>query len=159
VGVAKDGDCSHGVNGYVMITISPVTDKSCRCFGLHTRYRLESEVITTQLRDGANGVYSRNPDGKLSSPNVDVGRQIRDRELEAEGAARIRGRRLLMPWCSSARRSSKQLRRPSPSGALFEPEKRVTVDAGAHLDVPIQIVTQVDPRSYSIHCVGPDGPT
>ncbi len=64
VGVAKrgtgapDGDRSQGVNGYVMNTITPETDRSSHYFWSFQRnYRLDSQLITTQLREGVHGVF------------------------------------------------------------------------------------------------------
>ncbi|MDP9027647.1 MAG: aromatic ring-hydroxylating dioxygenase subunit alpha [Actinomycetota bacterium] len=110
VGVAKagtgaqDGDRSQGVNGYVMNTISPVTAKSCLYFWAFMRnYRLESQLITTQLRDGVSRVFKEdedmliaqqaaidaNPDYEFYGLNIDAGgmwvRRLIERMLEAEG--------------------------------------------------------------------------
>ncbi|HKU11986.1 MAG TPA: aromatic ring-hydroxylating dioxygenase subunit alpha [Sinomonas sp.] len=110
VGVAKagtgaaDGDRSQGVNGYVMNTISPETDKTCHYFWAFMRnYCLESQLITTQLRNGVHGVFGEdeamlkaqqeaidaNPDYEFYSLNIDAGgmwvRRLIERMLEAEG--------------------------------------------------------------------------
>ncbi|MDO9377371.1 MAG: aromatic ring-hydroxylating dioxygenase subunit alpha [Nocardioidaceae bacterium] len=110
VGVAKagtgapEGDRSQGVNGYVMNTITPDRDRSCHYFWAFMRnYRLDSQLITTQLRDGVHGVFAEdevmltaqqkaideNPDYEFYSLNVDAGgmwvRRILDRMLVAEG--------------------------------------------------------------------------
>ncbi|SKA96380.1 vanillate demethylase subunit A [Agreia bicolorata] len=110
VGVAKagtgapEGDRSQGVNGYVMNTISPETAKSCHYFWSFQRnYRLESQLITTQLRNGVHGVFGEdeamlkaqqaaidaNPDYEFYSLNIDAGgmwvRRLIERRLEAEG--------------------------------------------------------------------------
>ncbi|MEV7134127.1 aromatic ring-hydroxylating dioxygenase subunit alpha [Arthrobacter sp. NPDC093128] len=110
VGVAKagtgapDGDRSQGVNGYVMNTISPETDKSCHYFWAFMRnYCLDSQLITTQLRNGVHGVFGEdeamltaqqeaidaNPDYQFYSLNIDAGgmwvRRLIERMLEAEG--------------------------------------------------------------------------
>jgi phenylpropionate dioxygenase-like ring-hydroxylating dioxygenase large terminal subunit len=101
---APQGDRSQGVNGYVMNTISPVTDRSSRYFWAFMRnYRLESQVITTQLRDGVSGVFREdedmlvaqqaaidaNPDYEFYSLNIDAGgmwvRRLIERQLAAEG--------------------------------------------------------------------------
>jgi vanillate O-demethylase monooxygenase subunit len=64
VGVAKagtgapEGDRSQGVNGYVMNTISPETGKTCHYFWAFMRnYCLDSQLVTTQLRNGVHGVF------------------------------------------------------------------------------------------------------
>lgn len=110
VGVAKagtgapEGDRSQGVNGYVMNTISPETARSCHYFWAFMRnYRLESQLITTQLRDGVSGVFKEdedmliaqqeaidaNPDYEFYSLNIDGGgmwvRRLIERALVAEG--------------------------------------------------------------------------
>ena len=110
VGVAKagtgapDGDRSQGVNGYVMNTISPETSKSCHYFWSFQRnYRLDSQLITTQLRSGVYNVFGEdeamltaqqaaidaNPDHEFYSLNIDAGgmwvRRLIERMLEAEG--------------------------------------------------------------------------
>jgi vanillate monooxygenase len=110
VGVAKagtgapQGDRSQGVNGYVMNTISPERDRSCHYFWSFQRnYRLESQLITTQLRDGVSRVFKEdedmliaqqaaidaNPDYEFYSLNIDSGgmwvRRLIERRLEAEG--------------------------------------------------------------------------
>ncbi|TXN29510.1 aromatic ring-hydroxylating oxygenase subunit alpha [Lacisediminihabitans profunda] len=110
VGVAKAGtgapagDRSQGVNGYVMNTITPETDKSCNYFWAFMRnYRLESQVITTKLRDGVSRVFKEdedmlvaqqaaieaNPDYEFYSLNIDAGgmwvRRILEGKLAAEG--------------------------------------------------------------------------
>ena len=109
VGVAKagtgapEGDRSQGVNGYVMNTISPETDKTCHYFWAFMRnYRLESQVITTQLRNGVSGVFKEdedmleaqqaaidaNPDYEFYNLNIDAGgmwvRRLIERQLAAE---------------------------------------------------------------------------
>ncbi|MFC4224757.1 aromatic ring-hydroxylating dioxygenase subunit alpha [Lysinibacter cavernae] len=110
VGVAKagtgapEGDRSQGVNGFVMNTISPQNDRSCHYFWAFMRnYRLESQLITTQLRDGVSKVFKEdedmleaqqaaidaNPDYEFYSLNIDGGgmwvRRLIERMLEAEG--------------------------------------------------------------------------
>lgn len=110
VGVAKagtgapEGDRSQGVNGYVMNTISPERDRSCHYYWAFMRnYRLDSQLITTQLRNGVHGVFSEdeamlkaqqetidaNPDYEFYSLNIDAGgmwvRRILEIALEAEG--------------------------------------------------------------------------
>lgn len=110
VGVAKagsgapEGDRSQGVNGFVMNTISPERDRSSHYFWAFMRnYRLESQLITTQLRDGVHGVFGEdevmlsaqqaaidaNPDYEFTNLNIDAGgmwvRRILERALAAEG--------------------------------------------------------------------------
>ncbi|PKQ26345.1 MAG: Rieske (2Fe-2S) protein [Actinobacteria bacterium HGW-Actinobacteria-4] len=103
---APEGDRSRGVNGYVMNTITPERDRSCHYFWAFMRnYRLDSQLITTQLRNGVHGVFSEdeamlkaqqetidaNPDYEFYSLNIDAGgmwvRRILERALAAEGRA------------------------------------------------------------------------
>lgn len=109
VGVAKagtgapEGDRSQGVNGFVMNTITPETERTCHYFWAFMRnYCLDSQLITTQLRQGVDSVFGEdeemltaqqiaidaNPDYEFYSLNVDAGgmwvRRILDRMLEAE---------------------------------------------------------------------------
>jgi len=110
VGVAKagtgapEGDRSQGVNGFVMNTISPETAKTCHYFWAFMRnYRLESQLITTQLRNGVHGVFGEdeamlkaqqeaidaNPDYEFYNLNIDAGgmwvRRLIERQLADEG--------------------------------------------------------------------------
>lgn len=101
---APEGDRSQGVNGYVMNTITPETDRTSHYFWAFMRnYRLDSQLITTQLRQGVNGVFGEdevmleaqqaaidaNPDYEFYNLNIDAGgmwaRRIIERMLEAEG--------------------------------------------------------------------------
>ncbi|WKX13920.1 RHO alpha subunit C-terminal catalytic domain-containing protein [Streptomyces sp. NL15-2K] len=109
VGVAKagtgapEGDRSQGVNGYVMNTISPETDRSCTYFWAFMRnYCLDSQLLTTQTRDGVSKVFTEdeamltaqqtaidaNPDYEFYSLNIDAGgmwvRRLIERMLAAE---------------------------------------------------------------------------
>ncbi len=113
VGVAKagtgapDGDRSQGVNGYVMNTITPETDRSSHYFWAFMRnYRLDSQLITTQLRQGVQRVFGEdevmltaqqaaidaNPDHEFYSLNIDAGgmwvRRILDEMIAAESGGR-----------------------------------------------------------------------
>lgn len=110
VGVAKagtgapEGDRSQGVNGYVMNTITPETDRTCHyLWSFQRNYCLDSQLITTQLRNGVHGVFSEdeamlsaqqraidaNPDYEFYSLNIDMGgmwvRRLIERRLSAEG--------------------------------------------------------------------------
>jgi vanillate O-demethylase monooxygenase subunit len=101
---APEGDRSRGVNGYVMNTITPETERSCHYFWAFMRnYRLESQLITTELRNGVHGVFGEdeamlqaqqaaidaNPDYEFYNLNIDMGgmwvRRLLERALEAEG--------------------------------------------------------------------------
>ncbi|MDM7489609.1 aromatic ring-hydroxylating dioxygenase subunit alpha [Rhodococcus sp. GXMU-t2271] len=109
VGVAKagtgapEGDRSQGVNGFVMNTISPVDERTALYFWAFMRnYRLDSQLITTQLREGVHGVFGEdeamltaqqkaieaNPGHEFYNLNIDAGgmwvRRIIQRMIEAE---------------------------------------------------------------------------
>ena len=104
---APEGDRSQGVNGYVMNTITPETDRKSHYFWSFQRnYRLDSQLITTQLREGVHGVFGEdeamltaqqaaidaNPDYEFYSLNIDAGgmwvRRLLERMLAAEGRER-----------------------------------------------------------------------
>ena len=64
VGVAKagtgavDGDRSQGVNGFVLNTMTPETDRTCHYLWAFARnWCLDKQVITTRLREGVSGVF------------------------------------------------------------------------------------------------------
>jgi len=110
VGVAKagtgapEGDRSQGVNGFVMNTISPETDRSCHYFWAFMRnYRLNDAAITRKTTQGVSGIFAQdeamlkaqqeaidaNPDHEFYSLNIDAGgmwvRRLIERMLAAEG--------------------------------------------------------------------------
>ena len=110
VGVAKagtgapEGDRSQGVNGYVMNTITPESSSTSHYFWSFQRnYRLESQLITTQLREGVTRVFGEdedmlraqqkaieaNPDYEFYNLNIDTGgmwvRRLLEKMLLAEG--------------------------------------------------------------------------
>lgn len=115
VGVAKagtgapEGDRSQGVNGYVMNTMTPETERTSHYFWSFQRnYRLESQLITTQLRDGVTRVFGEdevmlqaqqqaidaNPDYEFYNLNIDTGgmwvRRLLEKALLAEGRLNTR---------------------------------------------------------------------
>jgi vanillate O-demethylase monooxygenase subunit len=115
VGVAKagtgapEGDRSQGVNGYVMNTMTPETATTTHYFWSFQRnYRQESQLITTQLRDGVTRVFGEdevmlraqqeainaNPDYEFYNLNIDAGgmwvRRFLERALIAEGRLNTR---------------------------------------------------------------------
>jgi len=56
---APAGDRSHGVNGYVLNTVTPETDRSCHYFWAFARnYRLAEAHITEELRQGVAGIFA-----------------------------------------------------------------------------------------------------
>jgi phenylpropionate dioxygenase-like ring-hydroxylating dioxygenase large terminal subunit len=101
---APQGDRSQGVNGYVMNTITPATDRTSHYFWAFMRnYCLDSQLITTKLRQGVSRVFGEdeamliaqqeaidaNPDYEFYSLNIDAGgmwvRRLLERMLVAEG--------------------------------------------------------------------------
>jgi phenylpropionate dioxygenase-like ring-hydroxylating dioxygenase large terminal subunit len=56
---ARQGDRSEGVNGFVLNTMTPETERSCHYFWAFARnYNLGDQRITTLLRDGVAGVFA-----------------------------------------------------------------------------------------------------
>ena len=85
---AKRGDRSQGVNGYVLNTITPSTDKTCLYFWAFARnYDLNNQARTHTLREGVAGVFREdeavleaqqqaidaNPDHDFYNLNIDAG--------------------------------------------------------------------------------------
>jgi vanillate O-demethylase monooxygenase subunit len=114
VGVAKvgtgapDGDRSQGVNGMVLNTMTPETEKSCHYLWAFARnYCLDSQRITTELREGVSGVFfedeqmleaqqrgiDANPGYDFYNLNIDSGgmwaRRIIQRMIDGEEDASI----------------------------------------------------------------------
>ncbi len=55
---APQGDRSKGVNGYVLNTVTPETDKTCLYFWAFARnYDLHEQRITTELRQGVQRIF------------------------------------------------------------------------------------------------------
>jgi vanillate O-demethylase monooxygenase subunit len=109
VGVAKagtgapEGDRSQGVNGYVLNTITPETDRTSHYFWAFARnYELGNQRITTELREGVSGVFfedetmlnaqqaaiEANPGYDFYNLNIDAGgmwvRRLLERMVGAE---------------------------------------------------------------------------
>jgi vanillate monooxygenase len=56
---APEGDRSEGVNGFVLNTMTPESERTCHYFWAFCRnYRLDDQRITTLLRDGVSGVFA-----------------------------------------------------------------------------------------------------
>jgi phenylpropionate dioxygenase-like ring-hydroxylating dioxygenase large terminal subunit len=85
---APEGDRSQGVNGFVLNTITPETEKTCHYFWAFARnYRLGEQRITTEIRDGVSGIFredelileaqqramDENPDRVFYNLNIDAG--------------------------------------------------------------------------------------
>jgi phenylpropionate dioxygenase-like ring-hydroxylating dioxygenase large terminal subunit len=114
VGVAKAGtgaipseghesDRRQGVNGFVLNTVTPSTDKTCLYFWAFSRnYLLTEQKITTELREGVTRVFGEDevileaqqraidahPGYRFSNLNIDAGsmwaRRLIDRQIAAE---------------------------------------------------------------------------
>ena len=100
---ASSGDRSKGVNGYVLNTITPETDKTCLYFWAFARnYCLGEQRLTHELREGVAGIFREDevvleaqqramderPDHTFYNLNIDAGsmwaRRLIDRMLERE---------------------------------------------------------------------------
>ncbi len=100
---AKQGDRSKGVNGYVLNTITPSTEKTCLYFWAFARnYDLKNQARTHELREGVAGVFREdevvleaqqraidaNPDHQFYNLNIDAGsmwaRRLIDQMIDAE---------------------------------------------------------------------------
>ena len=87
-GDSRTGDRSRGVNGYVLNTITPETDKTCLYFWAFARnYSLGEQRLTHQLREGVATIFREDehvleaqqqamndhPDHKFYNLNIDAG--------------------------------------------------------------------------------------
>jgi vanillate O-demethylase monooxygenase subunit len=82
------GDRAKGVNGYVLNTITPETDKTCHYFWAFARnYSLAEQRLTHELREGVAGIFredelileaqqqaiDEHPDYRFYNLNIDAG--------------------------------------------------------------------------------------
>ena len=100
---APEGDRSQGVNGFVLNTITPETDKTCHYHWAFVRnYRRDEQRLTTELRDGVSRIFredelileaqqqaiDENPGHIFYNLNIDAGsmwaRRLIDRMVAAE---------------------------------------------------------------------------
>ena len=105
---APEGDRSQGVNGYVLNTITPETDKTCLYFWAFCRnYDLKSQRRTAELREGVSRIFHEdelileaqqqaiddNPGREFYNLNIDAGamwaRRLIDRMVDEESAPRL----------------------------------------------------------------------
>ena len=105
---APEGDRSQGVNGYVLNTITPETDKTCLYFWAFARnYRLDEQRLTHELREGVSRIFredevileaqqcalDEHPDHVFYNLNIDAGamwaRRLIDRMIAAERAPKV----------------------------------------------------------------------
>lgn len=104
---APEGDRSHGVNGFVLNTMTPETDKSCHYFWAFARnYKITEQKRTHELREGVAGIFREdeiileaqqqaidaNPDHVFYNLNIDAGsmwaRKLIDKMITDEQAPR-----------------------------------------------------------------------
>jgi len=102
---APEGDRSQGVNGFVLNTITPETEKTCHYFWAFVRnYQLDEQRITTEIREGVSGIFhedelileaqqramDENPDRIFYNLNIDAGamwsRKLIDKMVAKESA-------------------------------------------------------------------------
>lgn len=100
---APDGDRSQGVNGFVLNTMTPETDRTCHYFWSFCRnYRLTEQRLTTEIREGVTSIFredeeilaaqqqaiDENPDKAFYNLNLDAGamwaRRLIDEMIAAE---------------------------------------------------------------------------
>ena len=101
---APGGDRGQGVNGVVLNTITPATDRTCHYFWNFVRdFRLGEQALTNEIRDGVTRIFGEDevlvraqqkaiddhPDHTFYNLNIDAGaiwaRRIIDRLIDAEG--------------------------------------------------------------------------
>lgn len=95
---APEGDRSQGVNGYVLNTMTPESERSSHYFWAFARnYRLGDQRITTLLREGVSGVFGEDevvleaqqasidehPDKQFYNLNIDGGAMWARRLIDA----------------------------------------------------------------------------
>ena len=146
-----------------MNTITPETDRTSHYFWAFMRnYRLDSQLITTQLREGVHSVFAEdeamlaaqqaaidaNPDHEFYSLNIDAGgmwvRRILDRMLEAEGrdSAAVADRRddhpaPLPDWATGRVVASSAGRARRPADHASRARARGRAAPGSHVDVRV----------------------
>jgi phenylpropionate dioxygenase-like ring-hydroxylating dioxygenase large terminal subunit len=100
---APEGDRSQGVNGYVLNTVTPESDRTCHYFWAFARnYRLDEQRVTTELKQGVRGIFAEdeevfaaqqwamdeNPGRAFYNLNIDGGamwaRRLIDERIAAE---------------------------------------------------------------------------
>ena len=110
------GDRSKGVNGYVLNTITPETDKSCHYFWAFARnYSLGEQRLTHDLREGVANIFredekvleaqqiaiDEHPGYSFYNLNIDAGsmwmRRLIDRMVQAEAKPGPAGAHSLAP--------------------------------------------------------------
>lgn len=99
---APEGDRSQGVNGMVLNTITPESDRTCHYFWAFARnYRRDEQALTTQLREGVASIFredeeileaqqramDENPGRVFYNLNIDSGSMWARRLIDARIAA------------------------------------------------------------------------
>ena len=99
---APEGDRSQGVNGYVLNTMTPESDRTCHYFWAFCRnYSIGEQRITHLLREGVTGVFGEdeavlkaqqeaidaNPGKQFYNLNIDSGAMWARRLIDAMVAA------------------------------------------------------------------------
>lgn len=106
---APEGDRSQGVNGFVLNTITPETDRTCHYHWAFVRnYKRHDQRLTTEMREGVSRIFredehileaqqiaiDENPDHVFYNLNIDAGamwaRRLIDRMIAAENAPPVR---------------------------------------------------------------------
>jgi vanillate O-demethylase monooxygenase subunit len=102
---APEGDRSQGVNGFVLNTITPETEKTCHYFWAFVRnYQISEQRITSEIREGVSTIFredelileaqqramDENPDRIFYNLNIDAGamwsRKLIDKMVAKESA-------------------------------------------------------------------------
>ena len=104
---APQGDRSQGVNGHVLNTITPETDKTCMYFwSLVRNYRLSDQSLTTQLREANANIFVEDQvvvEAQQCVINENSGRPLRNLSIDA-GA--MRARRIIDDMIASERQTA-----------------------------------------------------
>ncbi|HEY2655642.1 MAG TPA: aromatic ring-hydroxylating dioxygenase subunit alpha [Solirubrobacteraceae bacterium] len=110
---APEGDRSEGVNGFVLNTMTPETEKSCHYFWAFVRnYSLGDQRLTTLFREGVSGIFGEDeavlaaqqqaiddhPDKEFYNLNIDSGAMWARRLIDKMMAAEVQDERY---WRSS----------------------------------------------------------
>ena len=86
---APEGDRSKGVNGYVLNTMTPETDKTCHYFWSFARsYRITEQAITHELREGVRGIFEEDElilEAQQRALDDHPGRAFYDLNIDAGG--------------------------------------------------------------------------
>ena len=120
---APEGDRSQGVNGFVLNTMTPETDRTCHYFWAFARnYNLGDQRITTLLREGVTGVFGEDEEILAAQQRaIDAHPEKQFYNLNIDGGA-MWARRLIdtmMPPRTTPRR----YRRPPPSATAERPRR------------------------------------